>query len=318
MHLRAVDVHVELQLDTDVLDVLETLLVVGASTAHPDLNLVLVQLRGDLAESADHTLESAGDVGEVGNTTTDEENLAFGVLRCAQHQVEDRAGVVVGLRLRGGAGVFTVVGELADEAGRGDGVGVDDGRTTTGNESPDATRGVENGQLERGTGLGVHVGNVLLLLGQLTAERRRELHWGTSIDGDAAISGSRGEAERSVAAGRSPFRAALEIGGLVELRGHVKEVDVRGGGIGVGNDHKRVDLEVGELAVDVDSVETGDEVDQDVVKTGRNLLEQRRGNLVVGGILREVDRDEELLGLRIDITDIDTTFVREENPVALW
>ena len=89
-----------------------------------------------------------------------------------------------GLGLGRGARVLAVVGELRGVAGRGNGVGVDDRSTTTGNKSPDAALGVEDGQLERSTGLGIHLGNVGLLLGQLAAERSWELHWWPGIDGD--------------------------------------------------------------------------------------------------------------------------------------
>ena len=41
MHLWAEDVHIQPKLLTDSLDVLETLLVVGTSTANPDLDFVL-------------------------------------------------------------------------------------------------------------------------------------------------------------------------------------------------------------------------------------------------------------------------------------
>jgi hypothetical protein len=78
----------------------------------------------------------------------------------------------------------------------------------------------------------------------------------------------------------------------------------------------RVD-NVRELAVNVDSVEARDEVDEDVVDTLRNLLEESGSNLLVGGVLLEVDGDQDLLGLSIDITDINTTLVSEENPVTL-
>ena len=80
MHLGAIDVHVESELLADVLDVLETLLVVGTSTTDPDLDLVLVEKSSDFPQGADDTLEGRGDVGEVGNTTTDEQDLALGVL----------------------------------------------------------------------------------------------------------------------------------------------------------------------------------------------------------------------------------------------
>ena len=62
MHLGAEDVHVEAELDADGLDVLEALLVVGTGATDPDLDLVLDEERGDLAESADDSLESRGDL----------------------------------------------------------------------------------------------------------------------------------------------------------------------------------------------------------------------------------------------------------------
>lgn len=48
-----------------------------------------------------------------------------------------------------------------------------------------------------------------------------------------------------------------------------------------------------------------------------HLLQESGGNLLVGGVFLEVDGDEELLSLLIDITDIDTTLVGEEDPVTL-
>lgn len=62
VHLWAENVHGEIQLLGDGLDVLETFLVVGTSTADPDLDLVLVKERGDFTKGADDTLECAGDL----------------------------------------------------------------------------------------------------------------------------------------------------------------------------------------------------------------------------------------------------------------
>ena len=73
-----------------------------------------------------------------------------------------------------------------------------------------------------------------------------------------------------------------------------------------------------ELAVDVDGVQPGDEVDEDIVHALWHLLQQGRSNLFVGWILSKVNRDEELLSFCVDITDIDTTLVSEEDPVALF
>lgn len=65
VHLGAEDVHVEAELDADVLDVLETLLVVGTSAADPDLDVVLDEEGSDLAESANDTLESGGNLFQI-------------------------------------------------------------------------------------------------------------------------------------------------------------------------------------------------------------------------------------------------------------
>lgn len=282
MHLRAKHVHVEAQLLANGLDVLETLLVVGTSTADPDLDLVLVQDGGNFAESTDNTLECGCNVGEIGNTTTNEENLALGAHGSAEHQVEHSARVVEGLGLGWSTRVFTVVGELADVSSGSDGISVDDGGTATSNESPDAASRVQDGKLEGSAGLGVHVGNVLLLFGQLTAKGSGELHWGTSVDVDLAILlQRRRNAQGSRRASNGPFGAALKLSSLVEFGGQVEEVDISGGSVSVGDDDEGVDFEVCELAVDVDGVETGDEVHQDVMDALWDVLEQRRRDLLV-------------------------------------
>lgn len=48
-----------------------------------------------------------------------------------------------------------------------------------------------------------------------------------------------------------------------------------------------------------------------------NVPEECGSDLFVGGVLLQVDGDEKLLSLGIDITDVNTTLVREENPVTL-
>jgi hypothetical protein len=259
VHLGAKDLGVEAELLRGRLHVLETLLVVGTGTTDPDLDVVLVELGGVVAESLDDTLEGAGDVGEVGNTTSDEQDLALVRHGRAEHQVEHGAGVVVGLRLGGGTRVLAVVGQVVGEAGRGNGVGVDDRSTTTSDQGPHAAVGVQHGQLEGGTGLGVHLGDVGLLLGELTTEGSGELHRGAGIDVDllAVDSGNVGQAESGGGSGNGPLDTALEVGSLVQLGSQVEEVDGSRGLVLVGDDNEGVDLEVGELAVDVDGVQAG-------------------------------------------------------------
>jgi hypothetical protein len=62
MHFWAKHAHLQTELLSDSFDVLETFLVVGASTTDPDLDLVLVEERGDFTQGADDTLECGGDL----------------------------------------------------------------------------------------------------------------------------------------------------------------------------------------------------------------------------------------------------------------
>lgn len=192
VHIWTVDVHIELQLLADRFDVLQALLVVGTGTTDPDLDLVLEQGGAVLPQSTDNTLESRCDVGEVSNTTTDEEDLALLGERSTEHEVEDGSRVVVGLSLGRSTRVLTVVGELISETSAGNGIGIDDRGTATSNQSPDAAVGVEDGQLERGTSLGIKLSDIGFLLAQLTTERCGESHWWASINVDLVISSLNG------------------------------------------------------------------------------------------------------------------------------
>ena len=166
-------------------------------------------------------------VGKVGNTTTDEENLAFRVDGSAEQEVEDSAGIVEGLSLGGSTRVLAVVGELTSETSRGDSISVDDGSTTTSNKGPDTALGVEDGELERSTGLSIHLGDVSLLLAQLTAERSGELHWWAGIDVDLGILLRKGrQTESSGTAGDGPLSTALELGSLIDLGSQIEEVNL--------------------------------------------------------------------------------------------
>lgn len=245
VHLWAVDVHVEAKLLTNTLDVLETLLVIGSGTTNPDLDLVLNKLGGNLPQGADDALECGGDICEVGNATTDEQNLTLRVLRSAEHEVKDGTGVVEGLGLSGSTRVLTVVGKLAGESGGGDGVGVDDRRTTTSHEGPHPTDRIENGKLQRSTSLSIHLGDISLLLAHLTAKRSWELHGWTNIDcGLGILLGSRWYPERSGAASNSPFGTALELSSLVNLCSKIQEMNLGRSALSIGDDNKRVDLKV--------------------------------------------------------------------------
>jgi hypothetical protein len=53
------------------------------------------------------------------------------------------------------------------------------------------------------------------------------------------------------------------------------------------------------------------------VKTFRDFCQERLSDLLIRWVFGKVYRHKKLLGLGVDITNIDTTFVREENPVTL-
>lgn len=48
-----------------------------------------------------------------------------------------------------------------------------------------------------------------------------------------------------------------------------------------------------------------------------DIGEEDAGDLLVGWVLGKVDGNQELLGLSVDIANINTTLVCEEDPVAL-
>lgn len=71
---------------------LEALLVIGATAADKDADLVLLEAVLVLLEGRDDALERRRDVGEVGNAAADEEDLALGVRRAAGHEVDCARG----------------------------------------------------------------------------------------------------------------------------------------------------------------------------------------------------------------------------------
>jgi len=71
------------------------------------------------------------------------------------------------------------------------------------------------------------------------------------------------------------------------------------------------------LTVNIDGIESGDEVDENIMDALWHLLQESSSNLSIRWVFGEVYWDEELLSLLVNIADIDTTLVREKNPVAL-
>ena len=82
------------------------------------------------------------------------------------------------------------------------------------------------------------------------------------------------------------------LGGLIELGCKIEEVYLGGCGVCIWDDNEGVDLEVCELAVYVDGVQSGNEVDEDVVDAFRYVCEKSRGDLFIRRVLGQIDGDE--------------------------
>lgn len=77
-----------------------------------------------------------------------------------------------------------------------------------------------------------------------------------------------------------------------------------------------VDFKVGKMKVDVDGVKSGEEVDEGVLLLRRNVGEEGRGNNIASRE-RCINGEVENESLGIDITNINTTLVGEEDAVTL-
>lgn len=190
---------------------------------------------------------------------------------------------------------------------------VDDRGSSSSNHGPNASILVQDSQFEGGTSLGIQFLNISLFLGQLASERSRELHWWTSIN---TLGSSSNKSNVLGSSGKGPLGTGLKLGSLIYLGSQIQVVDLgRVFGCGV-EDDQRVDFEVGEVEVDVNGVKTGDEVDQDVVLGGRNMSQERS---LDGGSSGESisDLDLELKGLGVNIANLDTTLVGEQDVVSI-
>ena len=114
----------------------------------------------------------------------------------------------------------------------------------------------------------------------------------------------------------SPLRAAEGLSSLIQLRGHVEVVDSRLAAILAVKADQGVDLQVSEVQVDVNGVEAREEVDKRLLLALRDVYEQS----LLDGFPRwegRSDRKVENQGLRVDIADVDTALVGEQDGVAL-
>ena len=66
----------------------ETLLVVGSSASHKDLDVVGNELSFEVLERTDDAFEGGGDVGEIGDTASDNEDLSLGIGLASGDQID--------------------------------------------------------------------------------------------------------------------------------------------------------------------------------------------------------------------------------------
>ena len=105
---------------------LEALLVVWTTTTNVDFNLVVDERRLELRKGTNDTLESSSDVGEVGNTTANDQDLSFGVGLSTRNKVQNGFGVFVSLALGRRTRVFSIVCKLVGEAVGSNGIRIND------------------------------------------------------------------------------------------------------------------------------------------------------------------------------------------------
>jgi hypothetical protein len=87
---------------------------------------------------------------------------------------------------------------------------VDNGGTSTCNHGPDSTLSVEDGQLKRGSGRGVELSDVGLLLGEVSSEGSGPDHGRSSIGLDSSSINGNGRGVSS----DGPLGSAKEVGSL--------------------------------------------------------------------------------------------------------
>lgn len=100
------------------------------------------------------------------------------------------------------------------------------------------------------------------------------------------------------------------ITNLVELGSHVEIVDRGGFATDAIEADERVDLEVGEVEIDIDRVEADKEIDEGILLGFCYMDEDGLLDLIARWELA-TDRDRESECLCVDIANIDTTFVGE-------
>mmetsp|Transcript_79918 Transcript_79918/g.185577 ORF Transcript_79918/g.185577 Transcript_79918/m.185577 type:complete len:619 (-) Transcript_79918:445-2301(-) len=281
---RAINLQAQTQLLSRDLDLAQALDVVGPSAADHDLDLVLLDVICIVLQCLDEAGESCRHICEVGNTATDDEEFAIRVLGL-HHEREQCLRIGKSFLCRRSARVLAVVGKFVTPAIVRDSVSVDNGGTAACNHGPDPTLLVEDRELQRSTGLAVHVTDQSLLRVSGTSE------WWGPVD-------------------LAPLLRAEEPSGLVKLGSHVQRHNRV-----ILQHHERVDLEIGKVQVLVELVEAYNEGGKTPLLLIGHLAEQLCGDNVhcdflAGGQLQP-------LRFGVNIAHVHTALVVEQYLVKI-
>ena len=112
-----------------------------------------------------------------------------------------------------------------------------------------------------------------------------------------------------------PLWTADAFGGLIELGCHI-EIEYLGfASVNPVENNQQIDFQISKVKVDIDAVEANKEVCERLFLFGWDILQKRRCNSLPGRERCQYRQVEESLG--IDVTNVDTTFMCENDFVAL-
>jgi hypothetical protein len=147
-------------------------------------------------------------------------------------------------------------------------------------------------------------------------------HGWASVSGDLAL--SRGSSLlggglvpliHAQITGDGPFGSTDALSGLVELSGHVEVAHLGLAAVNAIEDDEGVDLEIGKVEINVDAIEAGQEVNESVLFLCGDVGEEGGCDRFAGGE-RLVHGEIKNESFGVDVADIDTTLVCEEDGVA--
>jgi hypothetical protein len=115
--------------------------------------------------------------------------------------------------------------------------------------------------------------------------------------------------------GNGPLGSADALSGLIEFGSHIEVADLGFSAIDGIEDNEGVDLEICKVQIDVNTVETDEEVNESLLLLGRDVGKKGRSDGLAGGE-GFVDGDIEDKCFSVDIANINTTFVSKENRIS--